>query len=46
MMAREPPWEQNRLPTTINILRITFAKSQSVNGASHQPAFNEQLPDY
>ena len=39
MEAREPPWEQNGLPLMVNIMRVASAKSWSVRGASHQPAF-------
>ena len=39
MTGREPPWEQNGLPPMVNIRRVTSAKSRSVRGASHQPAF-------
>ena len=38
-MASEPPWEQNGLPPMVNIMQIASAKSRSVGGASHQPAF-------
>ena len=38
MTARERPWEQNGLPPMVNIMWVASAKSQSVRGASHQPA--------
>ena len=38
MMARESPWEQNGLPPMVNMMQVVLAKSQSVRGASHQPA--------
>ena len=38
-MVREPPWKQNGLPPMVNIMLIASAKSRSVRGASHQPAF-------
>ena len=39
MAAGEPPWEQNGLPTMVNIMQVVSAKSQSVRGTSHPPAF-------
>ena len=38
MMTREPPQEQNGLPPMVNIKQDASAKSQIVEGASHQPA--------
>ena len=39
LTVREPPWKQNGLPPMVNIMLIASAKSRSVRGASHQPAF-------
>ena len=39
MTTREPPLEQNRLPSMVNVMRIDSAKSRSVRGVSHQPVF-------
>ena len=39
MVAREPPWEQNGLPSMVNFMWIALAKSQSMRGTSHQPFF-------
>ena len=38
MMTREPPWEQNGVPSMISIMRVALAKSWSARGSSHQPA--------
>ena len=37
--TRETPWKQNELSSMVNIMQIALAKSWSVSGASHQPAF-------
>ena len=39
MTGRELLWEQNELPTMVSIIRVASAKSRSMSGASHQPAF-------
>ena len=39
MTAREPPWKQNGLPSTVNIKQIVLAKSHSLRVAYHQPGF-------
>ena len=39
MTAKEPTWEQNGLPPMVNIMKVASAKSRSMRGASHQPAF-------
>ena len=39
LTTREPPWEQNGLPSMVNIRQIVLAKSHNVRGASHQPDF-------
>ena len=46
MTTRELLWEQNGLPTMVNIMRVASAKSQSVRGASHQPASMGSSPVY
>ena len=38
LTAREPPWEQNGLPSMVSIIQIVSAKSYSTRVASHQLA--------
>ena len=39
MTDREPPWEHNGILPMVNVMQVGTAKSQSMRGASHQPAF-------
>ena len=43
MAAREPSCKQSGLPPMVNIMWITLAKSRSVRGESHHPAFMGNL---